>query len=253
MADYVNFQELYFQINFLPSFLSSSGIHIRIFFIFDGVTEFSQSILVLRIFSLFLRLVNFHYSVFQVFNSFFCLLQPGIYSTTCIFNLIYCDLHFWLVVLYLFAKVLTDILTYICFMEVSFCGFVLFFHLGHIPSHFVYFWVYVLGKSFALESNALKYKRSCNALQCNVSCSPEPGSSGVSVMCVVSALLLWLRHVFLHSSRLQWLSLPVWAGFGPCVVSGLVWGHLGLELSQSSLLPELWQHQTQGCFPCVVT
>lgn len=97
----------------------------------------------------------------------------------------------------------------------------------------------LLGKSSALASNALINKRSCNALQCSVSYSPEPGISGVSLMCVVYALLLWLSHVFLQASHLQWLSLPGWAGFDPCVVSRLVWGHLGLGWSQSSFLPEL--------------
>lgn len=32
----------------------------------------------------------------------------------------------------------------------------------------------------------------------------------------------------------------LWAEFGPCVVSGPVWGHLGLKLSKSKHLPELW-------------
>ena len=65
-------------------------------------------------------------------------------------------------------------------------------------------------------------------------------------MCDVSALLLRLSCIFLQSSHLQWLSLPVvdrvrslwcqWASLG------MPW----LELSQTSHLPEMQQCQTAG-------
>ena len=41
--------------------------------------------------------------------------------------------------------------------------------------------------------------------------SPEPGTSGMSPMWVVYALLLWLSHICLQSSQLHW---PTFAFFG---------------------------------------
>ena len=69
-----------------------------------------------------------------------------------------------------------------------------------------------------------------SALQCNVPCSPEPGTSGVSFMCVTCGLLLWLSHL--------------WTDFGPCVVSGPVGGCTGLKVSHTGCLPEMQWHQT---------
>ena len=86
----------------------------------------------------------------------------------------------------------------------------------------------MLGKSAtspALESGSFIKQRSYNGLEFNVSCSPEPGASGVSPMCFACTLVTWLSHVCLQSSYLQWLSLPVegrfwslycsWASLGP--------------------------------------
>lgn len=67
-------------------------------------------------------------------------------------------------------------------------------------------------------------KSSYSALQCNVPYSPEPGASGVSPMCVVCVLLLWMSCFCLQSRDLQWPSLSVVAGFGPYVVSGTTLG-----------------------------
>ena len=87
------------------------------------------------------------------------------------------------------------------------------------------------------------------ALQCNVSCSPGPGTSEVSfvsVVCVVYALLLWLSHVSLQSSHLQCFLCLVWSGFGPCVVIEPVWGFFGLKLSHTRCLPEMQEHKITG-------
>lgn len=40
-------------------------------------------------------------------------------------------------------------------------------------------------------------KYSCGALQGDVLCSPQPGCTEVSFMCIVCALLLWLSHALL--------------------------------------------------------
>ena len=72
-----------------------------------------------------------------------------------------------------------------------------------------------------LKSSGLTKKRSsCSAMQCNMLCWPEPGASGVSPMCVACALLLWRSRVCLQSCCLQWLPLPVVAGFGPLLLVG---------------------------------
>lgn len=63
--------------------------------------------------------------------------------------------------------------------------------------------------SFDMKVVALMKSQSCRVLQCYVPCSSELGTSGVSPLSVACALLLWLSHVCLHSSHLQWLSLPV--------------------------------------------
>lgn len=88
-----------------------------------------------------------------------------------------------------------------------------------------------------LESSNCMKKRSCSALQCHVTCLPELGASGMTRMGAASALLLWLGHF--PFSCLQWLSLPLWAGFGPCIVMGPVWGCLGLEMSHTRHLLEM--------------
>ena len=54
----------------------------------------------------------------------------------------------------------------------------------------------------ALENSGLMKKRNCSALQCNVSCLSEPGAPGVSSICVVCDLLLWLSHLSFQSSHL---------------------------------------------------
>lgn len=41
----------------------------------------------------------------------------------------------------------------------------------------------------------------------------------------------------------------LWAGFGPCVVSGPIWGLLALELSQTWHFPEWRSHRLQGALP----
>ena len=90
---------------------------------------------------------------------------------------------------------------------------------------------YVLGKSDtspALESSGLMKKRSYNALQCNVPCSPEPG--------VACSLLLWLSRFCFYPIIFSGSLCLLWEGFGPCAISGSVWGHFGLELRQASLL-----------------
>jgi len=76
----------------------------------------------------------------------------------------------------------------------------------------------------APESNGLMKKRSCSAPLCSVPCSPEPGALGVSPMCDVCALLLWLSCFFLQSSHLQWLSS---ACCGQCLVPVVVVGQSG--------------------------
>lgn len=45
----------------------------------------------------------------------------------------------------------------------------------------------------------------------------------------------------------------LWAGFGPCVVNGLVWGCLGLELGPTKHLTELRSHRTPGLSPWVMS
>lgn len=86
--------------------------------------------------------------------------------------------------------------------------------------------------SLALEDNGLVMNRSCSALQCSVSCSPEPEASRLSLKCIVYTLLLWLRHFFFQCSHLPWLFFfffcLLWAVFSPCSVSRLVWSCIGL-------------------------
>ena len=90
------------------------------------------------------------------------------------------------------------------------------------------FYVLKSAKSLALAGSGLMKKLSYSALQCTVPCSPESGTSRVSPMCIVYALLLRLSCFCFQSSCLQWLSLLVWTEFGPCVVSGDIWGPLQL-------------------------
>ena len=128
------------------------------------------------------------------------------------------------------------------FISFSSLAVILSFDLGHIPlsSSFcltLCVCFYVLGKSavsLALKSSVLVKKRSFSALKGSVPCLPGPGTLGTSPMCVVYTLLFWLSHICLQSSCLQRLSLPISTGFCPCVVTGPVWDHFGLELSQSN-------------------
>ena len=126
------------------------------------------------------------------------------------------------------------------FTCISCCDFVLFFHLGHIflSPHFVCLFVStsVLGKA-SLESRRPMKKRPYSDLQGSVPCSPEPGSSGESPMCVACILLLCLSCFSFQSRYLHWLlafcglCLPSvmlvrlrQAGFeGPWLQKGLCW------------------------------
>ena len=66
-------------------------------------------------------------------------------------------------------------------------------------------------------------------------------------MCVVCALLLWLSDICLSPVICKSSLCLLWAGFGPCVVSGTVYGRLGLALSQIRNLPEMRLQQIAGC------
>lgn len=91
----------------------------------------------------------------------------------------------------------------------------------------------LLGKSAsspALKGSGLMEKRTWSALECKFPCSPEPGISEVSPMCVVCTLLRWLSHISPQSSRLQWLPLP---GCEWGLVSVLLVGQSGAALTLS--------------------
>ena len=91
---------------------------------------------------------------------------------------------------------------------------------------------YVLGKSAtspSLESSDLINKRSCRALQCNVPFSPESGASGVSPVCAVCTLLLWLSCSCLQPCHLQWLSACCKQSFVPVSLVGQSGAALGLS------------------------
>ena len=77
-----------------------------------------------------------------------------------------------------------------------------------------------------LESHGFMKKRSCSVLQYKVHFSSQPDVSGVSPVCIVLILLLWLSYVCLLSSHLKGSLCLLRAGLGPCVVSGPIWGHL---------------------------
>lgn len=96
----------------------------------------------------------------------------------------------------------------------SYCNFILFFHLGHIlclqifsTSLCVYLWVRKIMFS-ALKSSGFINNKSCIAMQCRVPCSAGTGTSGGSCMYVACILLLCLSHFFFHSRHLHW-ALPV--------------------------------------------
>ena len=65
---------------------------------------------------------------------------------------------------------------------------------------------------------------------------------GVSYMCFVCVLLLWLAMVAFSPMVCGGPLCVLWPGLGPCIVNGPIWGHLGLELGQSRWLSELWSH-----------
>ena len=72
-----------------------------------------------------------------------------------------------------------------------------------------------------LESSGLMKKRTCSNLQCSALCSQEPDACllmGDSYVCCMS-LTGVAELLCLQSNHLQWFSLPVVAGFGPCILS----------------------------------
>lgn len=101
--------------------------------------------------------------------------------------------------------------------------------------------LFLLGKSAtspALKGSGLMEKRTWSALECKVPCSSEPGTTGVSPMCVVRTLLLWLSHIYPQSSHLQWLPLP---GCEWGLVSVLLVGQSGAVLTLSWARADVWQ------------
>lgn len=54
-------------------------------------------------------------------------------------------------------------------------------------------------------------------------------------MCVGCTLLLWLIHICLQSSHLQWPLCLLQAGFGSCAIKGPVWGLLGLIVGEDQM------------------
>lgn len=86
----------------------------------------------------------------------------------------------------------------------------------------------------ALGSSGLMKQKSCSALQCNVPCSLIPGALGVSSVCVVCTLMLWLAH-FVFSPIICNDSLPAMGRVFP-FHSRPVWDGFGLELSQTGCL-----------------
>lgn len=87
----------------------------------------------------------------------------------------------------------------------SYCNFILFFHLGHIlcllifsTSLCVYLWVRKIMFS-ALKSSGFINNRSCIAMQCRVPCSAGTGTSGGGLVCMflVSCYCVWVTFSFI--------------------------------------------------------
>lgn len=105
----------------------------------------------------------------------------------------------------------------------------------------------MLGKSAtspALESRPY-------VLQFSVPCSQGLRATGMSPMCAVYTLLLWLS-CFCFSVIIFKDPLAVVERVLPPVVSGPFWSCLRPELTQPRNLPERWQHQTAGHVLCAV-
>lgn len=89
----------------------------------------------------------------------------------------------------------------------------------------------------------------CSVLQCGVLCSPGVSEVCLCVLCA-STIVANLLLPFVQSSTMAPLS--VMGRFGSCVVSGQIWAHLGLELSQTS--DQLFARDAvRGHFSCVVS
>ena len=93
----------------------------------------------------------------------------------------------------------------------------------------------------SLESTGLMKKTSCSALHCSVPFIRTWHFTDVSYV--------YCMHPHLPLVYLQWFSLPSWAGFSPCGVSGSVWGHFGLELSQTRHRPGCSSTKLQAALP----
>lgn len=99
--------------------------------------------------------------------------------------------------------------------------------------------------STALEHNGLIKRKSCCAQPCSVPSSREPGTSGVSPLYNVCTRLLWLSHLFLQSSFLQRLSLPIMGGlFVTVVLVGIPWSGIRPDFCQRCSSTKL-----KGIFP----
>ena len=92
-----------------------------------------------------------------------------------------------------------------------------------------------LAKSPDLESSDLMKLNTYSALQCSVSCSPEPDALVVSepdalvVLCHVCSLLLWLSCFCLQSSCLECLFACHGQGLYPVLLVGQSGTALGLS------------------------
>lgn len=114
----------------------------------------------------------------------------------------------------------------------------------------------MLGKaatSPALESRpyGLMKNRPYTVLQFSVPCSQGLRATGMSPICAVYTLLLWLS-CFCFNPVICKDPLAVVERVLPPVVSGPFWSCLRPELTQPRNLPERWQHQTAGHFLCAV-
>lgn len=99
-----------------------------------------------------------------------------------------------------------------------------------------------------LESCALMKKRSCSVLYCNVTYSLETIASGVSPMCAVFTLPLWLCHIcIVQSSTISPFAL--WPGFAPSAVKGLVEAVLGLSWVRSDVCLNCGSSKLQDTLP----
>ena len=110
----------------------------------------------------------------------------------------------------------------------------------------------LLGESIMspiLEGNGLMKKMSCCTMHCTVPCLPESGTFRMSSICIVSPCYCVLATVSFHPVIYSGTLFLLFAVFGPCGVTGPVWGHIGLELSQTRHSLEMQLHQTAGTFP----